>query len=74
VSDAHYDLYSGDLTKVARVWFTLSPATPRNVLVRLDSSSDGWVPCDKRPDRFVRVLPTPIDLASVTRFDVRVDD
>jgi hypothetical protein len=71
VSGAHYDLYPGDLTKVQRVWFTLTPLSARDVWVRLDSSRNRWHPCVKRLTRFVCELPTPIDLESATRFDVR---
>jgi len=73
VRNAHYDLFSGDLTKVASVWFTLTPGTPHHVLVRLDAYPGDWVPCSRRPDRFVCALPVPVDLASVTRFDVQAD-
>ena len=70
-TNTHYDLFAGDLTKVARVSFTLSPGSAREVWVRLDSSPGRWHGCLKRLDRFVCDVEPPIDLGLVTRFEVR---
>lgn len=69
-SGMRYDLFSDDLTKVARVSFALAPASARDVRVRLDSSPGDWHQCVKRLDRFVCELATPLDLTLITRFDV----
>jgi hypothetical protein len=71
VAGVHYDLYPGDLTKITRVWFTLTPDSARDVQLRLATSQDTWYPCDKSLTRFVCKLQRPIDLESTTRFDVR---
>ena len=69
VSRTRYDLFEGDLTKIARVSFTLTPSSAREAWVRVDESS-AWHSCVKRLERFVCELSSPVDLISVTPLEV----
>jgi hypothetical protein len=69
VSGTRYDLFAGDLTKVDRVSFALTPPSAREVWVRVDASG-AWHPCAERLTRFVCTLSSPVDLVDTIALQV----